>query len=236
MLALVLAATVVMGSPGPATISVTAIGAAFGLRNSLHYTSGIILGTVAVLLVVATGIKAILTSMPGVAPVLAVASAAYILYLAYRIATAPPLAARDSSAVLLTFLGGFLLAVANPKAYVAIAAVLAGSATAAGADALGIPARLAVLHPDDRSHPCAVAAGRRGLRPHPAPAAGVADHQSGLRGDAGADNGAGGVALSRPAEEIKLWSFLFWRDSGRKKPLTLFLELLWRPRRVRPAA
>ncbi|WP_352543166.1 MULTISPECIES: LysE family transporter [unclassified Mesorhizobium] len=235
MLALVLAATVVMGSPGPATISVTAIGAAFGLRNSLHYTSGIILGTVAVLLVVATGIKAILTSMPGVAPVLAVASAAYILYLACRIATAPPLAARDSSAVLPTFLGGLLLAVANPKAYVAIAAVLAGSATAAGADALGIPARLAVLtlmivaiH--------VLSAGRRGLRPHPAPAAGVADHQSGLRGDAGADHGAGGVALSRPAEEIKLWSFLFWRNSGRKKPLTLFLELLWRPRRVRPAA
>lgn len=145
LLALVLAATVVMGSPGPATISVTAIGAAFGLRNSLRYAWGIILGTVAVLLVVATGITAILTSMPGVAPVLAVASAAYILYLAFRIATAPPLAARDSRAVLPTFLGGFLLAVANPKAYVAIAAVLAGSATAAGADALGVPARLAVL-------------------------------------------------------------------------------------------
>jgi len=145
LLALVLAASVVMGSPGPATISVTAIGAAFGLRNSLRYAWGIILGTVAVLLVVATGITAILTSMPGVAPVLAVASAAYILYLAFRIATAPPLAARDSRAVLPTFLGGFLLAVANPKAYVAIAAVLAGSATAAGADALGVPARLAVL-------------------------------------------------------------------------------------------
>ncbi|TRC98033.1 LysE family translocator [Mesorhizobium sp. WSM4303] len=134
-----------MGSPGPATISVTAIGAALGLRNSLRYAWGIILGTVAVLLVVATGITAVLTSMPGVAPVLAVASAAYILYLAFRIATAPPLAARDSGAVLPTFLGGFLLAVANPKAYVAIAAVLAGSATAAGADALGVPARLAVL-------------------------------------------------------------------------------------------
>jgi threonine/homoserine/homoserine lactone efflux protein len=145
LLALVLAAAVVMGSPGPATISVTAIGAAFGLHNSLRYASGIILGTVAVLLVVATGITAVLTSMPGVAPVLAVASAAYILYLAYKIATAPPLATRDSGAVLPTFLGGFLLAVANPKAYVAIAAVLAGSATAAGADALGVPARLAVL-------------------------------------------------------------------------------------------
>lgn len=145
LLALVLAATVVMGSPGPATISVTAIGAAFGLRNSLSYASGIVLGTVTVLLVVATGITAVLTSMPGVAPLLAIASAAYILYLAFRIATAPPLAARDSSAVLPTFLGGLLLAVANPKAYVAIAAVLVGSSTAAGADALGVPARLAVL-------------------------------------------------------------------------------------------
>ncbi|TIR78144.1 MAG: LysE family translocator, partial [Mesorhizobium sp.] len=38
VLALVMAATVVMGSPGPATISVTAVGAAFGLRPSLAYT------------------------------------------------------------------------------------------------------------------------------------------------------------------------------------------------------
>jgi threonine/homoserine/homoserine lactone efflux protein len=64
LLALVLAATVVMGSPGPATISVTAVGAAFGLRDSLRYTLGIVLGTIAVLLVVATGIMAVLGSMP----------------------------------------------------------------------------------------------------------------------------------------------------------------------------
>ncbi|CAN7645477.1 LysE family translocator [Mesorhizobium sp. LjNodule214] len=143
LLVLVLAATVVMGSPGPATISVTAVGAAFGLRDSLRYASGIIAGTIAVLLVVATGITAALASMPTLAPLLAIASAAYILYLAYRIATAPPLAARDSGAARPTFLGGFLLAVANPKAYVAIAAVLAGSSSGAGD--LGISARLAVL-------------------------------------------------------------------------------------------
>ena len=215
LLALVLAATVVMGSPGPATISVTAIGAAFGLRNSLRYAWGIILGTVAVLLVVATGITAILTSMPGVAPVLAVASAAYILYLAFRIATAPPLAARESGAVLPTFLGGFLLAVANPKAYVAIAAVLAGSATAAG----GCSRRSGEArgsHLDDRRHPCAVASGRRGLRPHPAPAAGVADHQSGVRGNTGADHGIGSVAVSPSRVEIRPGSS--------------------RPQRVRPVA
>lgn len=143
VLALVLAATVVMGSPGPATISVTAIGAAFGLRHSLRYTSGIILGTTLVLLVVASGVMAIFASIPGMAPVLAAASAAYILYLACKIATAPPLAARESGAERPTFIAGFLLAIANPKAYVAIAAVVAGSSSGMGD--LGVSARLAVL-------------------------------------------------------------------------------------------
>ncbi|TPI18788.1 LysE family translocator [Mesorhizobium sp. B4-1-1] len=143
VLALIVAATVVMGSPGPATISVTAIGAAFGLRPSLRYTSGVVLGTIAVLLAVAAGIFGMLTSVPGVAPVLAIASAAYILYLAFKIATAPPLAERGNMAMKPDFLGGFMLAVANPKAYVAIGAVFAGAASRA--DTLGAPTRLLVL-------------------------------------------------------------------------------------------
>ncbi|WP_353046516.1 LysE family transporter [Mesorhizobium sp. M1380] len=134
---------IVMGSPGPATISVTAVGAAFGLRDSLRYASGIVVGTVLVLLVVATGIMAVLTALPKVAALLAVASAAYILYLAFKIATAPPLTARVGGVALPTFFGGFLLAVANPKAYVAIAAVFAGASSGAGG--LGISAKLTVL-------------------------------------------------------------------------------------------
>lgn len=127
LLALVLASTVVMGSPGPATISVAAVGAAFGLRHSLPYACGVILGTIAVLLVVATGVMAVLASVPKLTPLLTVASVAYILYLAFKIATAPPVAARAVGAALPTFLGGLLLAIANPKAYVAIAAVFAAT-------------------------------------------------------------------------------------------------------------
>lgn len=145
LLGLVLMATVVMGSPGPATISVTAVGAAFGLRASLGYTSGIVLGTIAVLLVVATGLMAMLVSVPTLAPILAVASAAYILYLALKIATAPPLATNGDRAARPTFLAGFLLAIANPKAYVAIAAVFAGASSASGAGGLGVGRKLAVL-------------------------------------------------------------------------------------------
>lgn len=143
VLALVLAATVVMGSPGPATISVTAVGAAFGLRPSLGYTSGVVLGTIAVLLIVAAGVFGAITSLPGLAPVLSIASAAYILYLAFKIATAPPLAERGSTATRPDLPGGFMLAVANPKAYVAIGAVFAGAASRA--DALGVSTRLLVL-------------------------------------------------------------------------------------------
>ncbi|TPN62376.1 LysE family translocator [Mesorhizobium sp. B1-1-1] len=145
LVALMLAATAVMGSPGPATISVTAVGAAFGLRRSLSYALGVILGTITVLLVVASGVSAMLAAMPRLAPLLVAASAAYILYLAFKIASAPPLAADAGEAARPTFTGGFLLAVANPKAYVAIAAVFAGASADSGAGAIGTGPKLTAL-------------------------------------------------------------------------------------------
>lgn len=54
-------------------------------------------------------------------------SAVYILYLAFKIATAPPLASQSRQIASPAFAGGFWLAVANPKAYLANAAVFAGS-------------------------------------------------------------------------------------------------------------
>jgi threonine/homoserine/homoserine lactone efflux protein len=124
---LVLASLIVMGSPGPATISVTAMGGAFGFRRSVPYLAGIILGTSAVLFVVAAGLVSILLSQPNLAPALFILSALYILYLAFKIAVAPPLSEMDSQKLAPAFAGGFFLAIANPKAYVAIAAVFAGA-------------------------------------------------------------------------------------------------------------
>ena len=88
-----------------------------------------------------------LLSVPQVAPVLVAASAAYILYLAYRIATAPPLARYGDGAAAPSFTGGLLLAIANPKAYVAIAAVFAGTRLAGSAalDAMAKTSALAVM-------------------------------------------------------------------------------------------
>ena len=130
LMSLLLASLVAMGSPGPSTMSVTAAGAAFGFRRSLAYVAGIVLGTTAVLLTVSAGVVSMLMSLPPLAPLLVGASAAYIAYLAFKIATAPPLSRQDREADAPSFAGGFLLAVANPKAYLAIAAVFAGTSLA----------------------------------------------------------------------------------------------------------
>ena len=117
----------IMGSPGPATISLTAAGSAYGVRRSVAYLVGIIAGTTIVLIAVATGITATLLMVPALRTALIVISALYILWLAYHIATAPPLAARSVATHAPSLGGGTVLGIANPKAWVAIAAVFASA-------------------------------------------------------------------------------------------------------------
>jgi len=117
-----LTAVPLMGSPGPATLSLAAVGAAYGVRPGLGYLAGIIAGTTLVLLVAATGITGTVFALPSAELVVFSLGGAYILYLAWRIATAPPVARKDHMAVSPSFSGGLLLAVTNPKAYAAISA------------------------------------------------------------------------------------------------------------------
>ncbi len=121
--ALLLTSLAIMGSPGPATISLTGSGVAFGVRRSARYLAGIIAGTAVVLIAVAVGVTGALLAIPAVRPALIAGAAAYILYLAYHIATAPPLEGGRPPGPAPTLAGGLLLGVANPKAWVAIGAV-----------------------------------------------------------------------------------------------------------------
>jgi threonine/homoserine/homoserine lactone efflux protein len=145
VLAMILASVVIMGSPGPSTMSVTAVGAVYGFRRSLKYASGLIVGTTAVLLAVAIGIVTIVLSIPHAAPILVAVSAIYMLYLAFRIATAPPLAGQRGKVAAPAFAGGFLLAISNPKAYLAIAAVFAGTSIFGKDRALDAAVKTALL-------------------------------------------------------------------------------------------
>jgi threonine/homoserine/homoserine lactone efflux protein len=142
--ALLATALAIMGSPGPATISLTALGSAYGVRRSLPYLAGIVAGTIVVLLAVATGITATLLALPALRVALIAVSAAYILWLAYHIATAPPLQGRTAGSDAPSLAGGALLGIANPKAWVAIAAVFASAELASSATA-DAAAKIALL-------------------------------------------------------------------------------------------
>ena len=76
---------------------------------------------------------------------LTLASVAYIAVLAVRIARAPPLSPQGSAATAPSFAGGLLLAVANPKAYVAIAAVFAGTTLSGSSPAVDGLLKTAIL-------------------------------------------------------------------------------------------
>ena len=122
---LLLISLAIMGSPGPATISLIAAGSAYGVWRSIPYLLGIMVGTTIVLLAVATGITSALLAVPAIGSILIWSSVVYILWLAYHIATAPPLSEPTAASSTFSVAGGTFLGIANPKAWVAIAAVFA---------------------------------------------------------------------------------------------------------------
>lgn len=143
---LLLISLAIMGSPGPATVSLVAAGSVCGVRRSLRYLIGIIAGTTIVLVAVATGVTAALLEVPAIGPILVWVSGAYLLWLAYHIATAPPLTEPAAASSAFSLASGALLGVANPKAWVAIAAVFA-SAHLADVGTTDAAAKVAALTP-----------------------------------------------------------------------------------------
>lgn len=145
LLGFVLAACALAGSPGPATLSLAATGAAFGARRGLAYMSGIIAGLIIVMAVTATGVIGILLAVPGVTSIVVGLSAAYFAYLAIRIATAPPLADQAAEARQPSFAGGIFLSLVNPKGYAAMAAMFSGFVLIRQHLGLDIAAKMTVL-------------------------------------------------------------------------------------------
>ena len=125
LLGFILAGFALTGSPGPATISLAATGAAFGARRGLGYLVGIVAGVIAVMALVASGLIGLMLALPSATPVMAALAAAYIARLAWQVATAPPLG-EQARAKPPSILAGFFLGLANPKAYAAMAALFSG--------------------------------------------------------------------------------------------------------------
>ena len=145
LLGFVLAGVALAGSPGPATLSLAAIGAAFGARRGLGYLAGIVAGMVAVMAVTASGVVGVLLAVPGASPVVTALAAAYFGWLAWRIATAPPLAEDAGQRRQPGFGGGLFLSLVNPKGYAAMAALFSGFALSRDRLELDVAAKMAVL-------------------------------------------------------------------------------------------
>ena len=140
-----LAGIALAGSPGPATLSLAAAGAAFGWRPALAYGAGVTIGMAPVMAAIAAGLAGLLLALPGAAPLLLAFAVAYFLYLAFRIATAPPLAAPGAARRPPSFAGGLFLSLVNPKGWAAMAALFSGFVLAPGRPLLDAAAKALLL-------------------------------------------------------------------------------------------
>lgn len=121
-----LAGVALAGSPGPNTLSLAAAGAAFGARKVVGYLIGLGVGMIFVMAITASGLVGLLLALPGATPVVTIAAALYFVWLAWRIATAPPLSEQAGQRQPPSFAGGFALSLVNPKGYAAMAALFSG--------------------------------------------------------------------------------------------------------------
>ncbi|MTI11621.1 LysE family translocator [Sansalvadorimonas verongulae] len=113
------------GTPGPNNMMLTASGANFGYLRTLPHILGICCGLGLLIMAIAAGLGVIFQQFPLVQTALKWASSIYLLYLAWRIASAPPptLQNREANRPMNWFeAAGFQFI--NPKAWVmSIAAV-----------------------------------------------------------------------------------------------------------------
>lgn len=140
-----IAAVALAGSPGPATLSLAAAGAAFGARRGIAYLAGLTIGMVVVMGIVASGVVGLLLAVPGAGPVVTGLAALYFVWLAWRIATAPPLSEEGPARPPPTFAAGLLLSLVNPKGYAAMAALYSGFVLIPGRLALDVAVKMAGL-------------------------------------------------------------------------------------------
>jgi threonine/homoserine/homoserine lactone efflux protein len=121
---LVLFALVMCLTPGPNVVLATASAANFGFRRTLRQIAGVTVGFGVQVLAAGLGLAGLFQAEPRLHTALKVLGAAYLLYLAWRIATAAP-AAAGARARPLGFVEGALVTWVNPKGWVTTIGALA---------------------------------------------------------------------------------------------------------------
>jgi threonine/homoserine/homoserine lactone efflux protein len=108
-------------TPGPNNLMLMASGANFGLRRTLPHMAGVCLGFTGMVVLVGIGLVGLFDTYPVSYEVLKVVSVIYLLYLAWKIATAAAphdgTAAGEESGRPLSFIQAVLFQWVNPKAW-----------------------------------------------------------------------------------------------------------------------
>jgi threonine/homoserine/homoserine lactone efflux protein len=117
-------AIALLGSPGPGIAALLAVGRVEGW-GALRFYAGLQLGLAAAFGATGVGLLSVLKAVPFAARVMTLVSAGYLICLAYQIATAPVGSRPQAARVRSSSMSGFMLGIANPKAYLAFASLLA---------------------------------------------------------------------------------------------------------------
>lgn len=120
----VASATALLGSPGPGIAALLALGRVKGW-GSLRFYAGLQLGLAIAFGATAVGLLTLLEAVPFAMRAMMLASAGYLIFLAYQIATAPVGSVSRSAPSQSSLVSGLVLGIANPKAYIAFASLLA---------------------------------------------------------------------------------------------------------------
>ncbi|BBN83776.1 hypothetical protein PA25_37610 [Pseudoalteromonas sp. A25] len=126
IISLVLTTALLLGSPGPAPLALAGVGASFGFRRGVGFLAGILTGLLVVIILVAAGLGTLFTAYPSLKLLCQLTAGGYLLFVAYKIATAQGgvTSQADQAPV---FREGFVLNLINPKAYAAFLAIFANN-------------------------------------------------------------------------------------------------------------
>lgn len=106
-------------TPGPNNLLALASGANFGYRKTLPHIIGVCVGFFIMLLVMGAGLGTLFIRYPVVQLILRYVAFSYLVYLAFRIATASGFGSTSAREKPITFLGSVAFQWVNPKAWIA---------------------------------------------------------------------------------------------------------------------
>jgi threonine/homoserine/homoserine lactone efflux protein len=128
-------------TPGPNNMMLMASGANYGVRRTIPHMLGVSIGFALMIFLVGVGLIGVFEAWPPAFTILKIVSAAYLLWLAWKIATAapPPDRVGEDGGKPMTFVQAALFQWVNPKAW-----TMALTAITVYAASRSVPAVLAV--------------------------------------------------------------------------------------------